>query len=311
MASVVHPTFDRPQEEVVRPVDQNPEMGDMQTSPWSKDDTQNLDQSMDYGITTPLKNSLILKDQRNPDQKIDNKGVSLRAGEGGHELHLDNSSKTSGVKLHSKGQGAFLNMTADEAADPALGPAGAKLKARRNLTLHSDEGNLNATIADGGNITIKNNSTTSHAGGPFPEDQSGSVKIKAVNGDIHISCEGNGIFIDALGSEKLDGTTGASVQIRSKNKIALFSENGIDLKSAADINIKGRNVNLQSETALGGRVNLNPTTSLDPFMGIRKTKMEIGIERWSPAQIFPFFFNPIFNVNYVQGPNRNTGGPLL
>ena len=309
VASVMDPQYDKVQSEVVAPVDKNPDYGGKYTSPWAEGDTENLDQSMDYGITSPLGNSILLRDERNPEEGTDNKGVSIKAGPGGHELHLDNSSKTSGVKLHSRGQGASLNMTADESDDPVLGPAGTKIRARGNLNLNSTEGNMNATVTDGGNIVISNTSTGSHAGGPFPEDESGTVKIESVNGDIHIRCNGNGIFIDALGGTKNDGTTGASVQIRSKNKIALFSDNGIDLKSAADINIKGQNVNIQSQTSTGGRVNLNPTTDIDQFMGIRKTKFEIAAERF--ALYWPFFFTPQMFPNYVQGPNQNNGGPTL
>lgn len=309
VASIIHPSLEVPQIQAITATDDNEEFGPVQTSPWSKDDTQSLDQSMDYGITSPLGNAILLRDQRNSEEGTDNKGVVIKAGKGGHELHLDNSSKSSGVKLHSAGQGAALNMSSDDSKDGKLGPAGAQLRARRNLSLTSAEGDINTTIADGGNISIINRSTGSKSSGPFTEHKSGTVKIESVNGDIHIICTGNGIFIDAVGQTKLDGTTGPSVQIRSKNKIALFSENGIDLKSAGDINIKGRNVNLQSETLLGGKINLNPLTPLDPFMGIRKTKFEIVAERM--FLYWPFFFNPVFTPNYVMGSNKNMGGPTV
>ena len=83
----------------------------------------------------------------------------------------------------------------------------------------------------------------------------------------------------------------------------MFAQNGIDLKSLGDVNIKGKNVNIQSDVSLGGKVQLNPVVPLDLAIGIRKTNQEIDYE--FILGVFPFFFDPLWTPNYTSGPNTD------
>ena len=74
------------------------------------------------------------------------------------------------------------------------------------------------------------------------------------------------------------------------------------MKTLGDINMKGRNVNIQSDTLLGGTIQLNSTTPIDPFIKISKTNPEMVYE--TLFSVFPFFLDPQFSVNYMTNAEQ-------
>jgi len=300
ISCVMSPDTDTIQEEVLIKTGKDPKLGGKNAYPHDSNDGKYNNQSMSYGISTPLGHHLLMLEGR--DEKSDLKGVRLASARG-HAVVLDDSSDTQKVILKSKDQGASLKLTDIKSEDPVIGPEGSHLQSIQNTLIESMEGEMTLKVQDGRNIRILNKSTGSHADLVNRRSSFGSIEIISDRGDISIINKGNGIFIDCLGGPKPTGETGASFQVRSNNRIQLYAENGIDLKSLGDINIKGKNVNIQSDIAQGGTIHLNPTIPLDGLMGIRKTNQEIDYERL--FGIFPFFFDPLWTPNYTVGPNTD------
>ena len=319
IGSIQNPSIDVIQEKALYPADKNPSLGGQNKNPADPKDGAENDQSMSYGIATPLGHHLLLKDNRSSD--TDNTGAKLGSGRG-HGLFLDDAANTQKVNLFSKDQAATLKLTDINSEDREIGPEGAMLRAVRNLILESKEGDMIFRVKDGRNLTITNSSTGSHAGiGPLLSNagETGNIEIVSDRGDITIKNHGNGVFIDCLGPQQINGSTGASFQVRSNNRIQLYSDNGIDLKSLGDINISGKNVNIQSDVARLGTIQLNPfdttfggRTAFDTAtMGVRKTNKEIDYELF--FGLFPFFMNPEWGINYTAGPNTDPrlGAPIF
>ena len=290
--------------------DKDPQQGAPLLSPHDAEDGKDNNQSMSYGITTPLGHSLLMRENRTASK--DNKAIDLKSARG-HGLRLDDSSDTQKVNLYSKDQGASLKLTDLESENKTIGPEGAKLHSIGNNIIESSEGEMTLKVTDGRNINISNFSTGSKKSTPtIPgvfNSETGNITLESDTGNIVIRNSGNGVFIDCLGlpggaSEQVPGGTGASFQVRSNNKIHLYSDMGIDIKSLGDINISGRNVRIQSDTSQGGVIELNPfetPNSMDALMGIRKTNLEIDYEFF--LTVFPFFMDPRWALNYTQGPN--------
>jgi len=297
MSTVMDPDIDKKQDQVLVPSDKNRALGAPVTYSHDSEDGAYNDQSMSYGISTPLGHHLLMMEGR--DAIEDNKGVRLSSARG-HSLGLDDSSLTQHLNLHSYSEGASLKMTDLNSEDKPIGPEGSQLHSIHNVVVATSEGELIIRNQDGRNIQIQNKATGSKSGTVFKRSECGNIEISADRGDISIINHGNGIFIDCLGATQSDGATGASFQVRSNNKIQLYSMNGIDLKSAGDINIKGQNVNIEAEN----RINLNDPNSIDGDFGIRKRNDEIDIE--SNQGDLPFFDNPAFYpINYTQGSNTD------
>jgi|TARA_A100000172_G_scaffold41301_3_gene25217 hypothetical protein len=309
VSCIITPNVDKAQVLQPETSDKNPELGGENTYPHDPEDGKYNNQSMSYGISTPLGHSILMLEGR--DESSDNTGIRISSAKG-HAVVLDDSAETQKAVFKSKDQGASLTLTDLKSEEPIVGPEGAYLKAIGNTYVESAEGDLVLRVQDGRNLKIHNKATGSH-GDPLPATKRssfGNIEIATSRGDISIVSRGNGVFIDCLGGDKSTGETGATFQVRSNNKISLYSENGIDIKSLGDVNIKGRNVNIQSDTATQGKIQLNPVVPLDLSMGIRKTNQETDFENF--FGVFPFFFNPLWSPNYTVGPNTDgrLGGPL-
>jgi hypothetical protein len=305
IGSVQNPSIDTNQEQALFPSDRNPALGGENTNPADPNDGAENDQSMSYGIATPLGHHLLLKDNRS--SEADNTGAKLGSARG-HGLFLDDAANTQKVNLFSKDQAATLKLTDINSEDAEIGPEGAMLRAVRNLILESKEGDMIFRVKDGRNLKIVNSSTGSHSGNLlYDKFDACNIEIISDRGDILIQNHGNGVFIDCLGGTQANGSTGSSFQVRSNNKIHLYAQNGIDLKSPGDINISGKNVNIQSDITQGGKVQLNPYQDkaiLDGnSIGIRKTNTEITYEL--VYSLYPFFNDEQWTINYTSGPNTD------
>lgn len=322
---IMNPSRDKIQLVHPVPTDKNPALGAPGTYPHDDDDGKYNAQSMSYGIRTPLGHQILMKEGRN--EKSDSKGISIESGEG-RGLVLDDSSKSKRVNLHSQGNASQLVLT-DLRASPGdqatTGPEGATLRAVGNLGLESSEGGIKIRVQDGLNLVISNASTQSHAPAysatplsppslPFL-GKSGNVIIEADKGDISIRNHGNGVFIDCMGAEQEHeegdppvNRTGASFQVRSNNKIHLYAQNGIDIKSTGDINMVGANVNIKAfdyVTNAPGNINLNSANDPNLTMGIRKTNDEIDMEIVSPTPLLYFGSGNGWDLNYQPGANTS------
>ena len=271
-------------------------------SPADSDDYQYTGQSMTYGIKSPQQHQMVIQEGRDTDG--DSKRVKLKSGRG-HLLSLDDSTETNKVNLCSAGQESGLELRdAVSDKDPAHGPSSFNLYAKETGNIRSWGGDIKLDIVDGKNMKLLNNSRGSKVTGSVDKRKAdfGNIEIHTDRGDILIRSGGNGIFIDCYGK---DATTGeaASFQVRSQNRIHLYSSNGIDIKSSGDINIDGANINLK-----GDKINLNPAESVSAKMKIRKTNKEILAESVDGTPMKFFSEDGNFDENYNEG--RNTSGPL-
>jgi hypothetical protein len=325
MGCVLHPTQDQIQTKAPVPSDKNPDLGAPLTYPQDEEDGKYNFQSMTYGISTPLGHKILMCEGR--DKESDNKAVRIQSSEG-RGLVLNDSSDSRRVNLHSTGDLSQLILTDSKASNSDLqtvGPEGALLRAVGNVGVQTSEGSLKLGIQDGLNIVISNSATQSHAtpvlppmflpglgfvwDGPIFKGSSGNVIIESDKGDISIRNHGNGVFIDCLGAQQSDGSTGASFQVRSNNKIHLYAQNGIDIKSAGDINMVGANVNIKAfdyVTGVPGKINLNSAIQ-DPDLdiAIRKTTAEMDSEITGSVLRF-FDSNNGWDSNYVPGGNTSS-----
>jgi len=307
LGAVMDQQYDILQDQAAYTDDQDPAFGEEQTLPHDAQDSKEAFQSMSYGWSTPLGHQLVMRENRDTEQS--RQQISLKSA-GGHGLLLNDVAHNGGAYLYSYGQKSSVRLTDSEDDSSEIGPEGVAINAGGNLTLHSAEGNASLTVQDGGNLEIKNHSTTAKGTPETRKSQTGNIIIQSDRGDISLISTGNGIFIDCIGTDKEDGTTAASFQVRSNNRIHLYSDKGIDMKSLGDINIKGRNVNIESDTSQGGTIQLNPLppNSIDIRMAIRKTNFEIDAEKlfgW-----WPFFSDPLWSGNYSYFNNVNTSTPL-
>jgi len=309
VGSILNPSSDKMQTANPMPSDKNPTLGAELTYPHDPDDGKYNVQSMSYGISSPLGHEILMLEGRDKDS--DNKGIRLMSS-GKRGLTIDDSSDSRQVNLHSAFNGAQLLLTdiKGRGTDESLGPESANLHSVGDVIIDSNEGQIKLRVQDGRNIGIANNSTQSHAtkklsGGEIFRGSSGNIIIESNKGDISLRNHGNGIFIDCIGAQQGEGETGASFQVRSNNKISLFAQNGIDIKSTGDINIAGASVNIQSDVGAGGTIQLNSETNINNNIGIRKTNIEIDMEGETGVPKF-FGSNNGWDVNYTFGPNTDS-----
>lgn len=252
-----------------------------------------------YGFRSPLGNQLLLKDSRSENETTDDKGIVLKSARN-HCLNLNDSSESNQITLSTNGSPSQITLTPSESENTTVGPEGIEVKATGNVITNSVNGSIKIRVDDGKNIQIYNNSTGSQMGPDKLLGRAGlgNVQIYSKRGDIDIKSGGHGVFIDCYGT--------GDVQIRSKNKIKLFSSAGIDMKTLGDINMKGRNVNIESNTAIGGKINLNSMISVDPLLKISKTNPEMVFE--TLFTVFPFFMDPEFSINYMTNSEQLAQG---
>lgn len=314
LGSIIKPSYETVQEKAYFSplINPDPETStDVRPLSMPHDDTDFgfNDQSSSYGIRTPRGNQIVIREGL--DKNRDFKGIFLTT-EKGHMLSLNDSKSNSRVMLAGSGRRSRLEITGkDSNLKTGKAAHSAYLHASNNIEVAAIEGGMDFSVVDGRNINITNRSTISKQGGLPPAlagKETGNINLTTAAGDIVIRSSGNGVFIDCLdngGSE----TTPASFQVRSQNKIHLYSSNGIDIKSAGDVNIVGRNVNIESDPTQMGVVNMNPLPpgAVNLKMAIRKTNDEIAAEVVSPTGQIPFFVTPpgaaSFIFNYSSGRN--------
>jgi hypothetical protein len=297
MGSIMNPSWDITQEFSPTRVG-DPAPG----GPHDSEDYEYNNQSMSYGIKTPLQQQLVMQEYHDP--KKDSKRIKLES-QRGHGLYLDDSSNTNKVNLKSAWNGAALQLRDENAdKDPSQGPESVNLYGKGNVTFRTWEGHMKHHVRDGGNISMINNSTGGNAVSGGPEEKMasfGNVHLHTDRGEIRISSGGNGVLIDCFGSDPDQNIPYASFQVRSQNKIHLYASNGIDLKSGGDINIRSEgNVNIQ-----GQEVQLNPTYDVNDQIGIRKTNDEILHEKNDGVPQHFFTEDPTFSNNYTEGRNND------
>jgi len=261
--------------------------------PHDKDAYSIDDQSMSMGTQTPLGQKILFQEYRGKKmgERVESKRIKI-GSERDHGLFLDDSTETSKVHLMSGNQGANVELSDQQSDyDKSRGPNEARITSIHSQEIKSWQGGVKIQVVDGQNFQILNNSTGGHApacdvtnsalGVAQKYESCGNFQIHTDRGEIVISSEGNGVFIDCIGGSP--GSTGASFQVRSQNKIHLYSANGIDIKSAGDVNIKGKNVNIEADN----QIQLNPESKIDPAkIGIRSTNSNI-LHEISPSEAVP------------------------
>ena len=117
VSCVMNPETDIIQELHAVKVGTEQKLGAQNAFPHDPEDGKYNNQSMSYGISTPLGHKVILKEGRDTDS--DDKGVNISSSRG-HALSLDDSSDTQKVILKSKDQGASLKLTDIKSEDPVI-----------------------------------------------------------------------------------------------------------------------------------------------------------------------------------------------
>jgi len=313
LGSIVAPNFEVVQESASHNPLINPDPESSTTKrpnfmPHDEIDWAYNNQSSSYGIKTPRGNQFVIREQL--DSTGTKRGVYLKTAKG-HSLSLTDG-PTSQAKLAGSGDRAMLEITGEDSkVSSGKAKHSAYLHASNNIALTSMEGGMSFSVVDGNNIDITNTSTEGKQSSlpiELSGKESGNINLTTAAGDILIRSSGNGVFIDCLDNNDTT-TTPASFQVRSQNKIHMYSANGIDLKSAGDVNIVGRNVNIESDPTQAGIVNINPipTGAVNTKMGIRKTNEEIAAEAVAPTGQVPFFVTSpgaaSFAFNYSYGRN--------
>ena len=310
LGSIIGPTFDMEQEKALgRTAVPDPVM------PHDYDDYSMNSQSMSYGMQNPINQQVVLQDFKGIEdgKAVNNKKIKLKS-QRGHALTLDDSTETQKVNLRSASHGAGLELRdMDGDHDPSKGPESAYLYGKQNVTMRSWKGGMKIGVVDGQNLDILNNSTGGNSvsgnvdspvlGAAQKAASFGNIQIHTDRGDVVISSGGNGVFIDCMGGDPNAGT-GSSFQVRSQNKIHLYSSKGIDLKSDGPVNIKGGSVKIEGST-----IDLNPTASISSGFGVRNTNADILREKTENAPMH--FFEGGFSSNYCENSSgRNNDSRL-
>jgi len=251
-----------------------------------------------YGMTSPMKNSILLKDSRN--SEADDKGVVLKAS-GGQMIKLDDSSANDCIMIKNKSGEAHIKIQ-NNIAGGLQGPQGINIKCVGTLNLETKSSQINMKVIDGKDLTIENLSTE----GQHVNDndrKTANIYINTTRGDVMITSKNKhgGVYVDSEGSNSV-------VQVRSQGKAQIYAAKGINMYSANDINIKGKDVNIQST----GRINLNdPATdkNLDNKMAVKKHRYDMGHEddkneKEGGQNGWPFFHQAGMSVIESTIPNN-------
>ncbi len=215
---------------------------------------------MSYGITTPLKNQILLKDDRNSARM--NPGIRLKSATG-KVVALNDAPGVDAIVLKTGNEMAGIKITENKVKEGIVGPNSIYSACKGSSTTVSREGNITLEVGTNGReIQLVNKSSVKHGEAPYNKS-SGNIRIISDNGNIIIETydvEG-GVFIDTKGGDD------STVQVRSRGNVGVFASKGIAMRSAGDVNIKGANVNIQSDA--GGKIELNPTFDVDDNMSIQ------------------------------------------
>ena len=234
---------------------------------------------MSYGITTPLKNQILLKDDRNTQRR--NTGIRLKSQKG-KVIALNDSPGVDAVIIANGTKMAGIKITDSKVQEGIVGANSIYSACQGTSTNLSRKGSVVLEVGMGGNeMVLINKSGVKHGKAPY-DKSAGNIKIKSDNGNIIIETydvEG-GVFIDARGSEE------STVQVRSRGNVGVFASRGIDLRSAGEINIEadedinmiGKAINIKATdgntTIVGDNIELNP-----PLSDIT-TDMSIQLNNW-------------------------------
>jgi len=217
---------------------------------------------MSYGITTPLNNQILLKDDRN-EQKM-NPGIRLKSA-AGKVVALNDAPGVDAIILKTGNELAGIKITQDKVKEGLVGANSIYSACKGSSTMVSREGNIVLEVGTNGEeIILANKSSTKHGQAPYNKS-SANIRILSDNGNIIIETYDvkGGIFIDNKGGPE------STVQVRSRGNVGVFASEGINMRSTGDVNIKGANVNIQSDTDNGGTIELNPTDNIDENMKIQ------------------------------------------
>lgn len=221
---------------------------------------------MSYGITTPLKNQILLKDDRNSERM--NTGIRLKS-QTGKVVALNDSPGVDSIIIKTGNEMAGIKITENNVNESTVGPNSIYSACKGSSTMVSREGNIVLEVGTNGKeIQLVNKSSVKHGKAPFNKN-SANIRIMSDNGNIIIETydvEG-GVFIDNHGGKD------STVQVRSRGDVGVFASQGISLRSAGEINIEadedinikgGKAINIEAEndtTVIGAKIHLNPPSS--------------------------------------------------
>ena len=225
---------------------------------------------MSYGITTPLNNQILLKDDRNQDRM--NTGIRLKS-QTGKVIALNDSPGTNSIVIKTGNELAGIKITETKPKEGIGGSASIYSACQGSSTTVSRAGNVILEVGTKGEeIVLHNKSSVKNGTAPYNKS-SANIRIRSDNGNIVIETYDvkGGIFIDNKGGPE------STVQVRSRGNVGVFASEGINLRSAGDINIKGANVNIQSGP--GGKIDLNPQDEDDNIINL-DNNMKIQLNNW-------------------------------
>ena len=221
---------------------------------------------MSYGITTPLKNQILLKDDRNSERM--DMGVRVKS-QTGKTLSLNDSPGVDAIILSTGNQMAGIKITEGKVKEGIVGPNSIYSACKGSSTMVSREGNIVLEVGSNGKeLQLVNKSSVKHGKAPYNK-ASANIKIRTDNGNIIIETfdVDGGVFIDNKGGPD------STVQVRSRGNVGVFASQGINLRSAGEVNIEAdENINIMSHKDVnikGSKIKLNDPDHPDTDMSIK------------------------------------------
>jgi hypothetical protein len=188
-----------------------------------------------YIFSSPKGNKIMLSDGYNPDGSYI--GTHLETSRG-MRLSLDDSTGT--ITLGNSTNNAMLVLTENSMADQTAmgGPASFSVQVTGNVSITSQQGDLDLTVINGRTINIENKSGLGSGAGN--DSRTGNINILSKNGDVNIVATGQNqeIRLESNGE-------GGDVVINAKDTIVMTAANGIIMQSTGgDIDISGNKIYL-------------------------------------------------------------------
>ena len=214
-----------------------------------------------------------------------NTGIRLKS-QTGKVIALNDAPGTDSIVIKTGNELAGIKITETKPKEGIGGSASIYSTSQGSSTTVSKAGNIILEVGTKGDeITLHNKSSVKNGTAPYNKS-SANIRILSDNGNIIIETYDvkGGIFIDNKGGPD------STVQVRSKGNVGVFASEGINLRSAGDVNIKGANVNIQSD---GGKGELNPTFDVDD-------NMEIQLNNWDQMKDEDYNYEVILTACYLH-----------
>ncbi len=185
-----------------------------------------------YVFISPKGNALILSDEHNPNYF--NISAELRSG-AGKALKLIDSPLIDCIILGNE-HGDRIKISTG--GNDSTAPRSIEIETKGPVDIISKNSSINMKVIDGREINIINSSTGSKRSGAS-DSTPGNINIVSENNDINVKVQGDSsaIFLEAEGDN-------GHIILKSKGKVTIDGDKGVDITSAGNIVQKGSQIYL-------------------------------------------------------------------